>query len=92
TGSTAGDSWRWPPPHIPEDSSLADLLRGYGRFETPRKFLELNRLVADNVAFKDADAFNRAIADHPDWRSVSLLSYLPLHSPEHDALCLALRL
>jgi len=49
-------------------------------------------LVADNVAFKDADAFNRAIADHPDWRSVSLLSYLPLHSPEHDALCLALRL
>ncbi len=49
-------------------------------------------LVADNVAFNDADAFNRAIADHPDWRSVSLLSYLPLHSPEHDALCIALRL
>jgi predicted O-methyltransferase YrrM len=49
-------------------------------------------LVADNVAFKDADTFNRAIADHPDWRSVSLLSYLPLHSPEHDGLCIALRL
>ena len=49
-------------------------------------------LVADNVAFKDADAFNRAIADHPGWRSVSLLSYLPLHSPERDALCIALRL
>jgi len=49
-------------------------------------------LVADNVGFKDADVFNRAIADHPDWRSISLFSYLPLHSPEHDALCLALRL
>ena len=49
-------------------------------------------LVADNVAFKDADAFNRGIADNPDWRSVSLLSYLPLHSPEKDALCIALRL
>jgi caffeoyl-CoA O-methyltransferase len=49
-------------------------------------------LVADNVGFKDADEFNHAIADHPAWRSVSLFSYLPLHSPEHDALCLALRL
>jgi caffeoyl-CoA O-methyltransferase len=49
-------------------------------------------LVADNVGFKDADEFNHAITDHPAWRSVSLFSYLPLHSPEHDALCLALRL
>ena len=49
-------------------------------------------LVADNVAFTDADAFNRGMADNPDWRSVSLLSYLPLHSPEKDALCIALRL
>jgi predicted O-methyltransferase YrrM len=49
-------------------------------------------LVADNVGFKDADEFNRAIADHPFWRSVSLFSYLPLHSPEKDALCIALRL
>jgi caffeoyl-CoA O-methyltransferase len=49
-------------------------------------------LVADNVGFKDADQFNRAIAEHSDWRSVSLLSYLPLHSPEKDALCIALRL
>jgi predicted O-methyltransferase YrrM len=48
-------------------------------------------LVADNVAFKDADEFNRTISDHPDWRSVSLFSYLPLHSPENDGLCLALR-
>ena len=49
-------------------------------------------LVADNVAFKDADEFNRIISDHPDWRALSLFSYLPLHSPENDALCIALRL
>lgn len=49
-------------------------------------------LVADNVAFNDADEFNRTISDHPDWRSVSLFSYLPLHSPENDALCIAIRL
>ena len=47
-------------------------------------------LVADNVGFKGADGFNRAIADHPDWRSVSLFSYLPGHSPEYDGLCLAI--
>lgn len=49
-------------------------------------------LVADNVGFKDADGFNRAIAGDPDWRSVSLFSYLPAHSPEYDGLCLAIRL
>jgi predicted O-methyltransferase YrrM len=48
-------------------------------------------LVADNVAFEDADEFNRRISGHPDWRSVSLFSYLPLHSPENDALCIAIR-
>jgi predicted O-methyltransferase YrrM len=48
-------------------------------------------LVADNVGFKDADDFNRAIAEHSEWRSISLFSFLPLHSPENDALCLALR-
>jgi len=48
-------------------------------------------LVADNVGFKDADAFNRAISDNPAWRSVAVFSFLPLHSPENDALCLALR-
>ncbi len=48
-------------------------------------------LVADNVGFTDADSFNRAMAGSPAWRSVSLFSFLPLHSPEHDALCLALR-
>ena len=48
-------------------------------------------LVADNVGFKDADAFNRAIAANPAWRSIALFSFLPFHSPENDALCLALR-
>ena len=48
-------------------------------------------LVADNTGFKDADAFNRRIADSPHWRSVALFSFLPFHSPEKDALCLALR-
>jgi predicted O-methyltransferase YrrM len=48
-------------------------------------------LVADNVGFKDADEFNRAISEHSGWRSISLFSFLPFHSPENDALCLALR-
>ena len=48
-------------------------------------------LVADNVGFADADAFNRAMLGNPAWRSISLFSFLPLHSPENDALCLALR-
>ena len=48
-------------------------------------------LVADNVGFKDADAFNRAISGDPDWTSVALFSYLPFHSPEYDGLCLAIR-
>ena len=48
-------------------------------------------LVADNVGFKDADEFNRSIAENPIWRPVSLFTFLPLHSPEHDGLCIALK-
>ena len=48
-------------------------------------------LVADNVGFKDADTFNRAITDSPRWRSISLYTFLPLHSPEYDGLCIALK-
>jgi predicted O-methyltransferase YrrM len=48
-------------------------------------------LVADNVAFPDAEAFNRAIFSDSGWRPVSLLAFLPGHSPERDGLCLALR-
>jgi predicted O-methyltransferase YrrM len=48
-------------------------------------------LVADNVGFQDADAFNRTISNDPAWRSIALFSFLPFHSPEHDGVCLALR-
>jgi predicted O-methyltransferase YrrM len=48
-------------------------------------------LVVDNVGFKGADGFNRAIVEQADWRSVSLFSYLPHHSPEYDGICLAIR-
>jgi caffeoyl-CoA O-methyltransferase len=49
-------------------------------------------LIADNVGFKEADPFNRLISKSSEWRSVNLFAYLPLHSPEKDGLCLALRL
>jgi predicted O-methyltransferase YrrM len=48
-------------------------------------------LVADNIAFADAEPFNRAIFADAKWRSVSLFAFLPGHSPERDGLCLALR-
>ena len=48
-------------------------------------------LVADNVGFQGADNFNRAVVDHPRWRTVQLLCLLPQHSPEQDGLCLAVR-
>ena len=48
-------------------------------------------LVADNVGFRDADPFNRAITNDPAWRSIALFSFLPFHSPEYDGICLALR-
>ena len=48
-------------------------------------------LVADNVAFPDADPFHRAVFSDGGWRPVSLLAFLPGHSPERDGLCLALR-
>jgi caffeoyl-CoA O-methyltransferase len=49
-------------------------------------------LIADNVGFKEADPFNRLISKSSEWRSVNLFAYLPLHSPEKDGLCFALRL
>ncbi|MBW2171675.1 MAG: O-methyltransferase [Deltaproteobacteria bacterium] len=48
-------------------------------------------LVADNVAFRGADEFNRVVSAHSHWRAVHLLSLLPQHSPEKDGLCLAVR-
>lgn len=49
-------------------------------------------LIADNVGFEDAGPFNTAIFSSGEFRSVNLFSFLPLHSPEKDGLCLALRL
>lgn len=48
-------------------------------------------LIADNVRFKDADPFNRLVSRSSEWRSIHLFAYLPMHSPERDGLCLALR-
>jgi len=48
-------------------------------------------MIVDNVGFRDADPFNRKIFGDSRWRSVSLFSFLPLHSPEKDGLCLAIR-
>jgi caffeoyl-CoA O-methyltransferase len=47
-------------------------------------------LVADNVGFKDADAFNHAIAESTQWKGINLFAFLPGHSPEKDGLCIAL--
>lgn len=48
-------------------------------------------LIADNTGFKDADDFNQAIASDSAWKIVQLYAFLPLHSPENDGLCFALR-
>jgi predicted O-methyltransferase YrrM len=48
-------------------------------------------LIADNVGFAGADAFNREIFGQKAWRAVHLLSFLPQHSPEKDGLSLAVR-
>jgi SNF2 family DNA or RNA helicase len=42
-------NFRHPPLEIPPDSELADLLPAYSRYETPRKFVELGRLVKANA-------------------------------------------
>jgi caffeoyl-CoA O-methyltransferase len=48
-------------------------------------------LVADNTGFADAHTFNQAVHESPQWEGINLWSYLPDHSPEHDGLCLALK-
>ncbi len=71
------------------DIEKEDYIRALPHIE--RSLKKGGLLVADNVGFKDADAFNRAIAENPGWRPVSLFAFLPLHSPQHDGLCIALR-
>jgi predicted O-methyltransferase YrrM len=57
-----------------------------------RRLLKLGGLLfTDNVGFAGADPFNREIFASEDWRTVNLLGFLPLHSPEQDGLSLALR-
>ena len=57
-----------------------------------RRLLRKNGLlVADNVGFEDADPFNASIYASKAFRMVSLYSFLPIHSPEKDGICLALR-
>ncbi len=71
------------------DIEKEDYIRALPHFQVLLKSGGL--LVVDNVGFKGADGFNRAIAANPEWRSVSLFSYLPDHTPEHDGICLAIR-
>lgn len=61
----------------PALSALSDIMRPGGL------------LLADNTGFRDANAFNQAIFDNPAWRSVQVLSFLPMHSARHDGLCFA---
>jgi len=48
-------------------------------------------LVADNTGFRLSEDFNRAVSREPRLRAVHLLCFLPQHSPERDAFCLAVR-
>ncbi|MBD3276551.1 MAG: methyltransferase domain-containing protein, partial [Candidatus Marinimicrobia bacterium] len=48
-------------------------------------------LIADNTSFTGSREFNDAIQQSRDWRSVQLYSFLPAHSPEHDGICLAVK-
>jgi len=48
-------------------------------------------LITDNTGFRSSDPFNREVFNSKGWRVVNVLSFLPGHSPEHDGLCLALR-
>lgn len=56
-----------------------------------RLMRENGLLVTDNVGFADAGDFNQSIWSNSQWRAVNLFALLPLHSPENDGLCLALR-
>ena len=85
--------------HLPQMAGAFDLVfMDIDKADYVRALPECHRLlrqggllVADNVAFPDADRFNKTIFGDSGWRSVSLFAFLPKHSPERDALCLALR-
>ena len=48
-------------------------------------------LITDNIGFKGTEDFSRNIFNHDQFQTVHLLALLPGHSPEEDALSLALR-
>jgi caffeoyl-CoA O-methyltransferase len=49
-------------------------------------------IVADNTGFNDAQPFNQALMQSPDWLETNLLCYLPQHSPVYDGLAMAIRI
>jgi caffeoyl-CoA O-methyltransferase len=85
--------------HLPRIAGRFDVIfMDIEKADYARALPECNRLlrpggllVADNVAFADADPFNRAIFSDKGWRPVCLFAFLPGHSPERDGLCVALR-
>jgi caffeoyl-CoA O-methyltransferase len=48
-------------------------------------------LLVDNTGFQGAHTFNAAIYNSDELESVNIYSFLPGHSPEYDALCIALK-
>ncbi len=49
-------------------------------------------LIVDNTAFQEVEVFNQKIYADPEIVQVQLYSFLPLHSPQWDGLCIALRI
>ncbi|MBF0117460.1 MAG: O-methyltransferase [Desulfobacterales bacterium] len=61
--------------------------------ESHRLLKKYGLLVVDNVGFKDAIEFNKKIStSYNKWKTIQLFSLLPLHSPEKDGLCFAMRI
>ena len=78
----------------PFDLIFMDIDKQYYREALPlcHKLLsETGLLITDNTAFADSLDFNQAVYQDKGWRSVNMLCYLPLHSPEKDGICLAMK-
>ena len=69
-----------------EKSDYLPALAHCGRLLSPGGLL-----IADNIAFQEADPFNQALAADTAWRQVSIYGLLPGHSPLYDGVCIALR-
>jgi caffeoyl-CoA O-methyltransferase len=80
--------------HGPFDLIFMDIDKQYYREVLPLchgLLSENGLLVTDNTAFMDALDFNQALFQDKGWRSVNLLCFLPLHSPEKDGIALAMK-